>query len=503
MSARSLNLQMMRMKIKVIFLTRVKRCLRMPLWAFILLAILPKEGFSVVGKAERYDEFEQEKLNQFHHQLILEEASSQEKKNRDKQMEKILSEQQKLKNDSKDQEAARAITEGLEQMKIELLSLPQRDRFQFEAKGSYKYNSNTSRKQLNREKDDSLFDTRSGMNIDLSGKKTDLRFSLDGGKQWHATNPKTDMHEVHESLNYRRKYFKKIAHSLQTKMGRVDQKTPEVNKDKLRWDFGANSAYHFPISSKLSTNTSFGFDKRLFPQEAFDQDSSWQATSSPSLFWNFTPKSRVSLGYQAGTNVIRSKAGNTNDHSVHLGYFGQVTKKSSTSLDLSAGKQVPKSLEAGTTKTFNAGLGYIWQWTGKTQLTFQLIRSLQNTTVELVSGGVSKGENETSKQDIYFTNDSFSVSLNSRLSRKLTARSTASITHFKNKTHQSGSLANDNDLKDNETMQVTVPFQADLTYEITRHATINLGYTFGYRMADEKPDAYRVHELDTSLRLTI
>lgn len=459
----------------------------------IILLCPPRLSYAIVGKAEQYDEFKAEDLSEFHENLTNEELKEQLE--RSDALAKALKKKEKESEELTDEEKTLA-EEEINALRTELLQLPKRDKFSGELTGSYRYTSNVDRARIHSEKGDSVFKTIPGLNIDLSGRKTDLRMSLEGNRTWNIKRDASDEYEIGESLSYRRKYFKKLNHSVKSRVARHNSKTIEINKDKIRWDFDESSAYNLPLTRKLSLNSSLGGSKRLFPQEAFDSDSAWEFTSSPSLFWNFTPKSRVSLGYEFGANRIRSKAGDANQHGIQLGYFGKITRKSSTSLDLTFNHQSPRSFETGTVNTVTAGLGYIWQMTAKTQMTVQLIRSMQNTTSNLISGDV-EGDSVTEKQDIHYTNNSVSYSINSRLTRKLTA--VLAVTPSLATTHTDATRENEED----ENTQITLPVSISATYPLTRQASLNVGYTFSYRRADEKADEHRVHQLDTSLRMVV
>jgi len=161
------------------------------------------------------------------------------------------------------------------------------------------------------------------------------------------------------------------------------------------------------------------------------------------------------------------KAGDSNAHEVHLKYFGKVTRKSSTSFDVAVGRQTPRSDETPKVKSVKVGAGYIWQWTPKTQIVIQAIRSLQNSTSEEVVGGA---EDESVKSDSHFTNDALSISLNSRLHSKLFAIFTASIAHVKSKVEKDGD-------ETTEERTFTFPLNFTLNYAIKRWAQLRLSYT--------------------------
>jgi hypothetical protein len=136
------------------------------------------------------------------------------------------------------------------------------------------------------------------------------------------------------------------------------------------------------------------------------------------------------------------------------------------------------------------GTGYVWQMTPKTQVNLQIIRSIQNSTSNLVAGT----ENETTKQDVHFSNDMVNVSINSRLTEKLTAVMRASLSHVRNEVEKEG----DEDVK---TRQISSPLSLTLTYWFKRWLQLRLDYSFAYRWGSEKQDRYRLHQITTGVHL--
>lgn len=450
------------------------------------------QALAIVGQAERYDPFKQEDLDIFQQNLMNEEKQRSGSSQMQKNFQDLAAAQREGEADGTgtDQE--------LQDFQRELLTLPKRDRVRFEAQGAHTYDSNVIRAVPRQEKDDSFFDTQGATLFDLSGKKTDLRFEVNGGKHWSVEFPEGDTWTAGERVRYRRRYFKKIQHSWQSAISRNSSKSVEINAQKVRWDSSQNSTYNYPLTKKFSINLDTNSNMRTFTQEAFDQDSSWEATAAPAVFFSATPKTRFSLGYNIGTNHIRTKSGDSNTHEIHAGYFGKITRKSSASIDLSYSHQTPKSLDTATTNTYTAGVGYIWQMTGKSQLTMQVIRSVQNTSSDLVSGSLDGdgGEIVTVKNDSHITNESFSMSLNSRLSSKLTATGTMNFTHSNTSVLKDGN-------KENESTQYNFPTSLGFSYFLKRWATISFQYTFTYRTGYEKSDRYRDHLLVSTLRLSI
>jgi hypothetical protein len=466
-------------------LRKIQKAIALNLVLLVIITAPAPQAFAVVGQAEQYDPIKQDELADFQTALNDEQRSMQLKA---LEMRQGLNVAKGSKDETLDRELA--------DLQRQLLQIPKRNRFKMELTSKYQYDSNINRAIPGPGmKNDSLFDSDGALLFDLSGKKTDLRFEVAGGKHWDKEFPEQDFWQGEERIRYRRRYFKKLQHSFQSRLARASNKTIELNSNKIRWDSSQQTSYNLPITRKLSLNTDFNSSMRYFSQEPYDQDSSWQATAAPSAFWSFTPKTRISLGYQFGVNRIRTKSGNTNTHEIHAGYFGRVTRKSSASLDASFSHQTPKSRDTGKVNTWTLGAGYLWQMTGKSQVTVQAIRSLQNTSSDIVTGPADvDAENAVAtKSDSYFVNDSVSVALNSRLTRQLTLGMTASASHAYTKVLLNGS-------KDSEGTQFTFPFGITLTYIIRRWMVVNFGYTFTYRTGYEKTDRFRDHMLAAAVR---
>lgn len=462
----------------------------------LALALISRQGMAYVGRAERFDEFKEEDLEEFHDELVHEEKRDQIE--RSDQLQKTLKFRKKEMGAAEGEEK-KVMDEEIQRLQKELLRLPKRDRFRMALEGEAKYDSNIIRERPTQDKGDTVFDAGGNVEFDLSGRKTDLRFEVRGAKQWNIHFSEKDFLDVEERLRFRRKFFKKMTNSFQSRLARHSEKTIEMDDKKIRWDSVQNKTLNYAFSRKLSLNAEFEQTKRLFTTEAFDQDSSWEVTAHPSGFWNFTPKSRMSFGYKFGANRIRSKKGDANAHEIHGGYFGKITKKSSMSLDMSHSRQVPRALDTPRGRTITVGLGFIHQITPKSQGTMQFIRQLQNTTSNVDqpatdAAPVGAGAQVT-KLDTHFVNDSLSFSLNSRLTRKIQAVLTMNASHVRTKAEQ---VPPAEDLK---TRQFTFPLSLGLTYLVNRWATLRLAYTFAFRTGNEKQDTYRSHLWHAALSL--
>lgn len=469
-----------------------QRCLFFGAVVFLWM-VVPKNSYAVVGQAERFDEFREEELNEFHESVLREErkAGGEEVADETDIAEELFMKEELLR--AAQGEEKQMIEAEIENLKRELLVFPKKDRFKVELTGTHLYDNNINRNNLRQEKGDSVFTAGATGLFDISGRKTDLRYEAAITRQWNYEFSTKDSWQVENRLRYRRKYFKKLQHSLNAKLTRDNTKTVEIDNNKIRWDSNNQTSFNYALSRKFSANLDLSNTKRLFRQEAFDQDSSWQATAAGAMFWNMTQKSRLSGGYSFGASRARTKSGDSNAHNLKLGYFGQVTRKSSASLDLAYTHQTPRSKDTAISDTVTTGVGFIYQLTPKTQTTIQFTRAMQNTTTNLVSGE-EDGENVTSKTDTHFVNDNLNLALNTTLLRTISLNLTLSGSHTQTKTFKDGD-------KDSETRQFQFPLSTQVSYNISRWASLVVQYTFTYRMGNEKADKYRAHTLQTNLRL--
>ncbi len=447
--------------------------------------------YAAFGQAERLDEVQESDLQEYHQNLLSEELMMQSAASDSEQMALLQQKEQtlqQLEGREKDE-----VEDQIEDLKQQLLKLPKRDRFGVQLNGKYLFDSNINRAINEQEDNDSVFDVDGAALFDLGGKKTDLRFEVKSGKQWNWEFPEKDFWTAEERIRFRRKYFKKIAHASHSKLARHSSKTVEINSEKVRWDSQQSQSFNYVMTRKLSMNAEFGMRQRYFPNEVFDQDSSWDAMAAPSAFWMMTPKSRLALGYQIGTTKIRTKVGNANAHSVHAGYFGRVTRKSSLSLDLAFSHQEPKSRETPVSNGVTSGIGYILQMTGKTQGILQLIHALQNTSSDII-GLNTDGVEQTTKTDAHFANTSLSLSFNSRLTRKMTGIATFNASLFRSKVAKTGD-------EETESTQLSFPMSLSINYVLSRWIRVSAGYTFAYRMGPEKLDRYKAHSFTTAMNI--
>lgn len=439
-------------------------------------------AWAVVGQAEEYDPFKARDIEEFHSGILEEEQSRQREESRASfEGDENLTAEGGLSRDAQE----------LEKIKREILKIPKRDRLKFGLDGQHAFESNVKRLPPRQSKSDQIMDLGGFSEVDLGGRKTDLRIEGRGGRQWNIHFPESDFWLAEERVRYRRRYFKKVAHSLQSRIARQSQRTIELDQKKVRWDSHQNTAFNYTLSEKFSANLELNALKRLYTTEPFDQDSAWEASMAPSLFWSVTPKSRFSAGYIFGPSRIRTKVGDTNTHEVHAGYFGRVTRKSSLSFDASFSHQTARSLETPEINTVKVGAGYILQVTPKTQMMVQAIRSVQNTSSNAVPGA---DENAAVKTDSHFTNDNVILSLNSRVNRKLTGIVNVGMSQFRNQAPKGGD-------EDVEGRQWTFPVSLTANYALKRWIQLRIRYTYAFRTGNEKSDTYRAHTLTSGVNV--
>ena len=483
-----------------------------------------KRAEAVTGQAEEFDPVKWEDLMEFQDKLLREEKQAEAV-----DTEETLKQIQQLENadlSGLTQEEKDELRNQVKKLKRSIFQLPEipRPRFRLTGSSGIKYQSNvTGAAPRAGEKGDTIIDVQLSAftfnlnhafhpELDLSGKKTDLRFSTNGGaifsfaptngftQTWSLKFPKKEERDFWEfkapfsasiptfvKVNYRRKYFKKITHSAQITVTRTDRKgSVERDDDREQLDYQHSTSFNYAFSPKLSINLDNNFTKKNFTQEAFDQDSGWQFSIKPAFFYNFSPKTRMSLAYGRSMNRGRTDADNTDSRDLSIGYFGKLSKKSSASIEIAYTKQGPTD-GSEDAKTYTVGAGYVWQATPKTQLSMQLRRQLQNTTSDLVSGDVD-GSAVTTREDSYVINDNASISINSRLRDNIRWNATISMDHTQNKVNKE--QGQDEDV---ETRQFNFPFKFEVQFLITRWLTLSLNYDFRYRHGSEKGDLLRDH----------
>ena len=98
------------------------------------------------------------------------------------------------------------------------------------------------------------------------------------------------------------------------------------------------------------------------------------------------------------------------------------------------------------------------------------------------------------KRDNYFTNDSITLNLNSRLTKRLAATISVTGSHIKTEVDAS-------DDEEGETRMFTFPISINLSYLVNRWIRMSVGYTFFQRFGNTKEDKARSHIWSADLGL--
>ncbi len=446
-----------------------------------------KDVVAVVGGAERFDEFKEEELNDFQNILLEEEKLAQLEE---------LDKLNELEEEAETSSDGHVLSEEeIKLLKEEILALPDIDRFQFELNGYALYSDNIDRGRPRYTEGDSQFSVDGTTLINLSGRKTDLRLDLSAGKNWNIKSPTKDLLFVEERLRLRRKFMKKLTQSLNSKIGRTTSKTIEVNSGdrRIRWDSVQASSWNYAITKRLAVNLDTDLTHRQFTTEAFDQDSEWQSRFASAIHWYKTPKSRFQAGYSLGLNRVRSvgleeelatstdrvrrSSRDTNSHDLSVGYFGKLTRKSSVSFNAGLTRQIPQP-DGNVNKGYSVGLGFLYTYSPKTQLTLQFIHQIQNTTSDAIAGT----ENDTTQTDTHFTHDNLSLAVSHKLSSKFSHSITATMSHLRNDTISADEMK--------RVRQFTFPITYALNYDVTRWCRLKTTYTYAYRTGNEKDETF-------------
>jgi len=456
----------------------------------VVLLSVPTAALAVTGQAERLDEVKEADLKEFQQAL----AEEEQRRNLEKADDIVSTLKRRRRElETAEGEEKKLIERELEHLEKELLNLPERDRIRFNIDGNVRYDPNIGRDQPSETSSDAILSGEGSVEFDLSLKKTDLRWEFGVGRIWNVKFSRNDFWTANTQIRYRRKMFKKITHSLHSRLSRTSSRTIEIDDDRIRWDMNNSTAFNYQFSPKFSVNMGLSQQKRFFTQEEFDQDSGWGIGLNPAFFWQFSPKSRVSLGYNYSARRDRVETGDANSHDISAGYFGQLTRKSSVSFDVGYTRQNPKSIEGSTVNSWRTGLGWIYQWTSKTQAAVNLFRSWQNTS----SKRVSITSDEVERSDNSFSNDSLTVNLNSRLTKRLAVTMSTGISHIKTELDRSDE---DGD-GDGGDRRFTFPNSINFSYLVNRWLRVTAGYAFFYRTGNEKEDLARSHSFNGGFNL--
>ncbi|MBI4115781.1 MAG: hypothetical protein HY447_04300 [Candidatus Omnitrophica bacterium] len=388
---------------------------------------------------------------------------------------------------SEDQEALR---EELQEIQKSLLRFPKKDRFRFGGDFTYTYDTNASRRPVQQEEGDSLFTLQPFGQIDVGGRKTKLNFEFRQGRDYNAKRPENDIFFLEMRDRFARKFAKKISVSLNDRLRRQSQRVTEIDTKRVQWDYSNQATVTYQLSRKMVVNLGSSYTRQEFPHENFDQNGTYTYQLDPSVAFDVTPKTRVTLGYRWGITRDKTQGADNTTHEARLNYSGRITGKSSLTADVSLSAQDPHSGGASEVNSITENVGYIWQITPKTSIRTLYAHSNQLTETETVTDTIPV------KNRTFTRTDTLSFSVRFRAHRKITTEFSFDGQHTRTKTKNG---ATPKDL----TRQIVYPFQVALDLDLTKWAKMRLTYTFRYQRADEEPSENRAHTWFVSTNILV
>lgn len=379
-------------------------------------------------------------------------------------------------------EEEKAAREELERLEKELLHFPKRDRFSFGGDFDLTYDNNVNRNSIHHEKGDTLFNINPFVNLDLGGKKTNLRAEYRWQRKYNAKVSEGRDTTVQElTVRSGRKIGKRTTLSLNDRLTRESLRIQGIDDgNKIRWDNSHRASLNYELNRKLSFNFDADYANRYFSHENFDQDGDWQFSLEPSVSFQMRPKTRFNFAYSWRTTQIKTKASDATTHLLRVGYFGKITGKSSLQADFSQSFQDPDSAQASSSNQTTSSLGYIWKMTPKTSL-----RVLYSNTFTLTLSDSVSGVN-LSKTESRSRTNALSLSVRFRPYRKLSTEFSFDGSHTHTKTKKTATA-------NARTGVFTFPFQLAADYELAKWLRLRFSYTFQYQYGNEKSDENRAH----------
>jgi hypothetical protein len=393
-------------------------------------------------------------------------------------------ETKKMQAESLSDEQKKALEEERQRFGRALLEGPRKDRLLLGGDFDMTYDSNPLRLPIHHVEGDTLFRLRPFAQIDLSGKKSDVRLEVSVTREYHAKRSEDDAGLTLEGrFRFGRKITKRTLLSLNDRLSMRSERieNPPMDDNSLSLENFHRQALNYAFSRKVSLNLESVYTRTDFQHEHFDQDQTISYRLEPSIFYQPTPKTRFSLGTVWGFDRVRTKTSDTNTVEVRFGYFGQLTPKSSVSADIAYGHQDPEAFEATKTDRIISTMGYVWQATRKTSIRLLYSHNYQTGTSDLP--GTSAFANTTT----YDNSDTLSISLRFRPVRKISTELSFDGNHTRNLTHFNGT-------KSAERRLWLFPVQVAMDYQLARWVRLRLAYTYTYQVGDErKVDEFRAH----------
>lgn len=374
-------------------------------------------------------------------------------------------------------------------LKKELLQFPKKKRLRFGGDFDMTYDTNANRLPVHHEEGDTFFNMNPFIQLELGGAKTKLGVEYRTPFLYNvkrSVNPGTDSRTQELTVRSSRKILPRTLFSLNERLSRLSISQQSKDNRKVRWDQSHRASLNYELSKKFSISVDGSHARTDFPNEDYDQDYTRTFTLNPSIFFQITPKTKLSGNYGYTYSRSQAKSSDSRTHEFRLGYTGKITGKSSLSTDVALSHQSPDSAAAATTNSIVYSLGYIWQATHKTSL--RLLYS-SSYTFSMTDAIATSGHFEFTKTRTYSVSDSLSLSTRLRVNPKLSTELSCDLSHSRSKSYVS---EGEPDVTKSRTW--TFPFQVALDYQLMRWCRLRFAYTFRHRLGDErKTDENRAH----------
>ncbi len=432
-----------------------------PRWAHA--APVPKESLSEEELAQKEEEAVLAREKAFDAYVALEAG----KENQDKVM---VPEQQEL------------LRQELKVLQKELLQFPKKDRFRLNQDTHYTYDSNPDRTRIHgHEKGDSTFKINPSAEVDLGGRKTDLRVEYRWDRIYNVKRPGSDTFNQETTVRFNRKILPKTTLTLNDRLSRSSVRVVGRDNKKIGWDNAHRQTLSYDLNPKISLNLDSNFTRSYFPAEADDETGTLTYSLDPNVAFQLTRKTRFTAGYQWNFTQIPTESSDATTHTFRWGYSGRLTPKSTLSADFSLARANPDSAQVGKTSTVTSSLAYAWQVTPKTSLRALYSNSYAHAVSDSISGtSLRKSTSKTAS-------NTWTLSGQFRLNRRVTADLSFNPSHNHSRTKQTSAL-------NTHTQTIVFPFQVGFDVNLTKWLKLRLTYTYRHQIGDEpKTDENRAH----------
>jgi len=376
--------------------------------------------------------------------------------------------------------------EEIKRLKKELLRLPKKRRFRFGGDFDMTYDSNPSNvAAIHHEEGDTTFNLNPSAEVNLSGRRTDLRFEFRESNRYNVKRGRTPGNDTvtqEGRIRFGRKILKKVTLSLNDRLSRASSRVEGIDDGKkITWVNSHRTALSYDYHPKLTLNFEVNYSRTDFPHENFDETTTDSLELDPNLIFKPTKKTQITMSYRKGLARIHTESSNANTHIFRIGYSGKLSAKSSLSADFSWTLQDPNSAQASDSKQYLTNLGYIWQATRKTSIRLSYSNSFQRSLSDSISGGALL------KSTTLTSSDTWGLSTRLRPHRKINTEFSFNPSHSHTNTKKTGS--------DNARSRTfTFPFQMAIDYNLARWVRLRFSYTYRHRIGNErKSDEARSH----------